>query len=119
MIDIDYKQLGFLKSKAVWFAEQLPAIKGYHIIYCYSCCSKLSCHYRFAQETSDTVLIDLSLDADKLFGLVLPRRRQRIRRAYKEKIQITHHVFDRNLIDEFTYLYRKFQVPRGYYFPSP
>jgi len=119
MIDIDYKQLGLFRSKMVWFAEQLPSINGYHSIKCLCCYRKISYHFPFSQYKHHTTLIDLSLDTNRLFEQIRPKRRQKIKRAYKEEIKFKQQNLNYNLLKEFVNLYRKFQVPIGNYLTSP
>jgi hypothetical protein len=119
MIDIDYMQFGLLKSKMVWFTEQLPSTKGYHYMSCKCCYNKVPYHHPFSQREIPTVLIDLSLDTSRLFEDIHSKRRQKIRRAYKEKVSIVPQELTRDLLKEFVDLYRKFQVPKGNYFTSP
>ena len=76
-------------------------------------------HLPFSQYKFHTILIDLSLDSNRLFGKISPKRRQKIRSAYKERIKIKQEKLNDNLLKEFVYLYRKYQVVKGNYLISP
>ena len=111
MIDIDFKLFGLLKSREVWYGKELPSVKGYHFIHCKNFFVDILFHHPFEKISQPTVLIDLTKDLDDLFGEIYKRRRQKIRRGFKEDIQIVHQPCSKRLLKESFSLFNKYRVP--------
>jgi serine/alanine adding enzyme len=113
MIDIDYNKFGLLRSRMVWFGEELPSPEGYHFVSCFNYLNELSFHHPYTKLQESTILIDLTKGEGDLFSQIHKRRRQKIRRGYKEEINIRHQIGSRNMLKEFCTLYNKFRIPKG------
>jgi hypothetical protein len=113
LIVIDYNKFGLLRSKVVWFGEELPSPKGYHFVNCFYYPNDVPFHYPYTKLQESTVRIDLTKSLEDLFRQIHKRRRQKIRRGYKEEINIRHQIGSRNLLKEFCSLFNKFRVPQG------
>jgi hypothetical protein len=113
MINIDYIKFGLLRSRMVWFGEELPTSKGYHFVSCYSYLADIPDHFPFTQFQEETVRIDLTKDMDGLFKQIHKRRRQKIRRGYKEDIEIKYQTGGKEIFKEFYSLHSKYRIHRG------
>ena len=113
MIDITYKRYGILKSRLIYFPEQLPPTDGYHFIICRNCYSELPLLPRFRKEMQPTAIIDLTQDLDKIFDKVHRTRRNAIRQCSKINYQITFQEASMDVLEEFRLLYNRCIVRKG------
>ncbi len=93
--------------------RKLPSLEKYHFISCFNYLNDIPIHYQFRKLQESTVRIDLTKDVDSIFGQIHNRRRQKIRRGYKEEINIVHQIGSINLLKEFCSIYNKFRVSKG------
>jgi hypothetical protein len=117
VIDISYNKLGILKSRMIWFGEELPSTDGYHFVKCYEYFNDLPCSPPYTKIEEPTFIIDLTKDVDYLFRRVDKRRRQKIRRGYKENVVIDSNTCNKKLLSEFVSLFNKYRINRRGYGP--
>ena len=113
MIDVTYKRYGILKSRLLYFPEQLPRTEGYHFIICRNCFSELPCQPGFRMETQPTTIIDLTQDLEQIFSKVHKTRRNEIRQGQKMNYQITPLAPSIDILKDFRHIYNRTIVRKG------
>ena len=83
MIEVDYRHLGFLKAKQIFFGDYLPSCEGYDFIYCKNYFVDLFFPRPFTRIECHSIIIDLTRDSEVLLGQVQKQRRKRIRQGLK------------------------------------
>jgi lipid II:glycine glycyltransferase (peptidoglycan interpeptide bridge formation enzyme) len=113
MIEVDYRHLGFLKAKQIFFGDSLPPCDGYDFIDCKNYYTDLPYQQPFNRIASQTAISDLTQDSDKLFGKMTSSRRNRIRRGLKSNYLIKHQAASPDLLKVFQKLYQQFAASKG------
>jgi len=113
LIEIDYKRWGILRSKLVFFGDDLPTTEGYHFVIVENCFSKLTYHPFFILREKNNIIIDLTKEIEVLFNQMTKMRRRVIKDGLKMDYQITHQEARLDLLREFKNLYNRFIPGKG------
>jgi hypothetical protein len=113
MIELDYRRYGLLRSKLVYFAEQLPSVEGYHFVSCRNCYKQLPDNFPYEHEQRYTILFDLAQDSDKLFRRIHRKRQSIIKKGLKIGFQLSFQKPTLEILKEFRQIFNKFIVPKG------
>jgi hypothetical protein len=113
MIEINYRPLGLIKAKQIYFGDHLPPCDGVDYIDCKNFYQDIPCHSPYIRSECLTSIIDLTEDEDKLFGAIHKKRRNIIRQGLKKAYNITKSKLTREVLDEFYKTYNTFTVSKG------